>query len=171
MSDDRAIQVSGFRSPLGAKNRLRKEPGEFTVEPERVGEPVAVPVTVEHEVVKAWQTARTLAEADGFGRVLTYYVVTSVAELANNLVLHASRGGTISVVLARHGGRRGIEVIAEDEGPGIADVSRAIQDGFSTTGSLGSGLPGVVRLMDECEITSTIGIGTRIVARKWQPCA
>ncbi len=146
-------------------------PSASSAELERIGDPVVVPVTAEYQVVKAWQTVRGLAEADGFGRVLTYYVVTSVAELANNLVLHASRGGTISAVLVRRAGRRGIEIIAEDEGPGIADVSQAMQDGFSTIGGLGSGLPGVVRLMDECEITSTIGIGTRIVARKWRPCA
>ncbi len=138
---------------------------------ERLGEPVVVPVMAEHQIVQAWQTARALAESDGFGQVLTYYVVTSVAELANNLVLHTSQGGTISIVLVRHHRRRGIEVVAEDQGPGIADIPQAMQDGFSTIGGLGSGLPGVTRLMDECEITSTPGIGTRVVARKWQPCA
>ncbi|WP_256872783.1 anti-sigma regulatory factor [Candidatus Entotheonella palauensis] len=135
-----------------------------------MGQPMVVPVTAEHQVIQAWQTVRTLAESDGFGRVVTYYVVTSVAELANNLVLHASRGGTISMVLVRQGDRKGIEVVAEDDGPGIADISQALQDGFSTIGGMGSGLPGVVRLMDECEITSTLGSGTRVVARKWQPC-
>lgn len=139
--------------------------------PERTGEPVVVPVTAEHHVVQAWQKTRELAAAHGFGRVMTYYIVTSVAELANNLWLHASRGGTITLAPVRRGAHRGIEVIAADEGPGIADVPQAMQDGFSTTGGLGSGLPGVARLMDECEVTSSVGVGTRIVARKWQPCA
>lgn len=103
--------------------------------------------------------------------MITYYIVTSVAELANNLFLHATRGGAISVVLVQHDGRRGIEVVAEDQGPGIADVPQAMQDGFSTIGGLGSGLPSVARLMDECKIASAPGVGTRIVARKWRPCA
>ena len=64
----------------------------------------------------------------------------------------------------------GIEVVAEDDGPGIPDVGLAMQDGFSTSGGLGGGLPGVERLMDEFEITSAAGAGTRVVARKWQPC-
>ncbi len=147
------------------------EPESPATAPERIGEPVVVPVTSEHHVIQAWQTARALAESAGFGRVRTYDVVTSVAEVANNLVFHATRGGAISVVLIQDNGRQGIEVVAEDQGPGIADVARAMQDGFSTIGSLGSGLPGVARLMDECEITSTPGIGTRVVARKWLPCA
>ncbi len=77
----------------------------------------------------------------------------------------------LEVVLVQHDGRRGIEVVAEDQGPGIADVPQAMQDGFSTIGGLGSGLPGVARLMDECKIASAPGVGTRIVARKWWPCA
>ncbi len=147
------------------------KPAPPVEELERLGEPVVVSVTAEHHVVQAWQTVRSVAEAAGFGQVLTYYIVTSVAELANNLVLHATRGGTISVVSVQHNGRRGIEVVAEDQGPGIADVPRAMQDGYSTIGGLGSGLPGVARLMDECKIASAPGIGTRIIARKWRPCA
>jgi len=64
----------------------------------------------------------------------------------------------------------GIEIIAEDDGPGIENLELALQDGFSTIEGLGSGLPGVKRLVDEFEITSTLGVGTRIVARKWQTC-
>ncbi len=74
------------------------KPGAPTVGPEQLGEPIVIPVTAEHHVVHAWQTVRSIAESDGFGQVPTYYVITSVAELANNLVLHTSRGGTISVV-------------------------------------------------------------------------
>ena len=174
MPCDKAHPASNSLAPLEETVRVRGELGAVEgthTEPERVGEPVVVAVTAEHHVIQAWQTARALAEANGFGRVFTYYVVTSVAELANNLWLHATRGGVITLASIRRDGCRGIEIVAEDEGPGIADVARAMQDGFSTIGSLGSGLPGVARLMDECEISSALGVGTRVVARKWQPCA
>ncbi len=133
-------------------------------------EPVIIPVTEEHHIAQARQAAVALAEGIGFKRVLVYYVATSVSELANNLFFHASRGGRITLTPLRREGEIGIEVVAEDDGPGIPDVEIALQDGFSTGGGLGGGLPGVERLMDEFEIASTVGAGTRIVARKWQPC-
>ena len=100
-------------------------------------------------------------------RTAAFYVATSVSELANNLFFHAAGGGTITLSAVRRDGQRGIEVIAEDDGPGIPEVELAMQDGFSTNGGLGGGLPGAKRLMDEFEITSTVAGGTRIVARKW----
>ena len=133
-------------------------------------ETMIIQVIEEHHVAQARQAAKALAEAIGFERVATYYVATSVSELANNLFFHAARGGAITLVALRREGEIGVEVVAEDDGPGIPDVELALQDGFSTTGGLGSGLSGVRRLMDEFEITSTVGVGTRVVARKWQPC-
>ena len=132
--------------------------------------PVIIRVTEKHHVAQARQAARALAEAMGFERVATFSLATSVSELANNLFFHAARGGAITLVALRREGEVGVEVIAEDDGPGIPDVEQAMQDGFSTTGGLGSGLSGVRRLMDEFEIASTVGVGTRVVARKWQPC-
>jgi len=131
---------------------------------------VIVQVTEEHHIAKARQMAKTLAEDTGFKEVTTFYVATSVSELANNLFFHTTQGGTIALVVVRRNGEIGIEVVSEDNGPGIPDVKRAMEDGFTTNGGLGGGLPGVARLMDEFEITSTVGVGTRIVARKWQPC-
>ncbi|HBY93702.1 MAG TPA: ATP-binding protein [Chloroflexi bacterium] len=93
-------------------------------------------------------------------------VTTSVAELARNLWQHAG-GGTITLHLGATPDDPWIEVQAEDTGPGIADVAQAMQDGYSTIGSLGSGLPGVRRLMDEFRIESEPRVGTRIIARKW----
>ncbi len=133
-------------------------------------EPVIVRVTGEYHVAQARQAAQALAEAIGFKQVATYYVATCVSELANNLFFHAAPGGTITLAVVRRSDAIGIEVIAEDDGPGIPDVELAMQDGYSTSGGLGGGLPGVKRLMDEFEITSTVGVGTRVVARKWQPC-
>ena len=132
--------------------------------------PVIVHVTEEHHVALARQAAVALAEEIGLKRVLVYHVATGVSELANNLFSHATRGGRITLAALRREGEIGIEVVAEDDGPGIPDVERALQGGFSTSGGLGGGLPGVRRQMDEFEIRSTVGVGTRIVARKWQPC-
>ncbi len=90
--------------------------------------------------------------------------------MASNLFFHTHRGGTITLSVLNKPGAVGLEVIAEDDGPGIPDVRLAMQDGYTTNRGLGGGLPGTERLMDEFEITSRVGDGTRIVARKWQPC-
>jgi len=132
-----------------------------------VRDAVIVSVNEEYHIAQARQEARALTEMLDFKQATTFYVATSVSELANNLVFHATRGGTISLVALERNSKIGIEVIAEDDGPGIIDVKQAMEDGFSTNGGLGGGLPGVERLMDEFEINSTVGVGTRIVARKW----
>jgi len=132
--------------------------------------PVIVQVTKEHHIASARQAARALAEEIGLSQVATFDVATSVSELANNLFFHAGHGGTITLTAVRREGEAGIEVVCKDDGPGIPDVKLAMQDSFTTNGGLGGGLPGVERLMDEFEIASTVGAGTRIVARKWEPC-
>lgn len=139
-------------------------------EPVKTKETRVVRVAAEHDVVRARQDAKMLCEAVGMGRSATHHVTTAVTELGYNLFFHADRGGTITLTALRRGGDVGIEVIAEDDGPGIADVELAMRDGFTTNRGLGGGLPGLRRLMDEFEITSTVGVGTRIVARKWEPC-
>ena len=135
-----------------------------------LGECVTVRVVEEHHVAQARQIATALIRAIGFDQVETSYVAVAVSELAGNLFFHATKGGTITLVGLRREGEMGIEIITEDDGPGIEDLELVLQDGFSTIGGLGSGLPGVKRLMDEFEITSTVGVGTRVVARKWQTC-
>ena len=129
---------------------------------------VIVPVTEERHIALARQKAVLLAEEIGLKRVLVYHVATAVSELAGNLVFHATQGGRITLTPVERDGKIGIEVVAQDDSPGIPDVELALQDGFSTGGGLGSGLPGVRRLMDEFEITSTVGVGTRVVTRKWR---
>ena len=131
---------------------------------------VTVRVVEEHHIGHACRVATALAKAVGFDSARASCVAVAVSELAGNLFFHATRGGTISLVSLGREGEIGIEIIAEDDGPGIEDLELVLQDGFSTTGGLGSGLPGAKRLTDEFEITSTPGVGTRIVARKWQPC-
>ncbi len=128
--------------------------------------PMVVSVRVEHHIARARLAATALANRLGLSEVAVYGIATAVSELANNLVFHARRGGTIRLSAIRRDGGIGLEIVAEDEGPGIADVELAMRDGFTTNGGLGGGLPGVARLMEEFEITSTVA-GTRIVARKW----
>ncbi len=81
--------------------------------------------------------------------------------------MHASRGGRLQVSVVAAAGRRGVELVADDDGPGIADIAQAMVEGYSSGGGLGCGLPGVQRLMDEFSIESMPGRGTRVVARKW----
>lgn len=118
------------------------------------------------DIVTARQIGREMAAAAGFtGSDLTL-IATAVSEVARNIVEYANRG-EIRFSLARKNGRSGIVVVASDEGPGIADVDQAMRDGFSTGKSLGLGLPGARRLMDEFEIVSEVGKGTTVTLRKW----
>ena len=91
----------------------------------------------------------------------------AISELARNIVNYA-RKGEIHVALVNDGGRRGISVVARDHGPGIADIKLAVQSGYSTSGGLGLGLPGVRRIMDEFDIVSEAGLGTTITVTKWK---
>ena len=93
-------------------------------------------------------------------------IATVISELVRNIVLYAKRGQII-VRRAESAGRPGIVVVARDDGPGIPDVRQALCVGFSTSGSLGLGLPGAKRLMDEFEIVSEVGIGTTVTVKKW----
>jgi len=128
----------------------------------------SIPVTEESHIPETRHKARSLAEALGFRKVIVFYIMTSVSELANNLFFHTNKGGTITLAPLIRTDNVGIEVIAKDHGPGIADIDLALTDGFSTNRGLGGGLPGVKRLMDELEIRSKVGLGTRVIARKWQ---
>ena len=146
---------------IGATDNLMREAKEDIL---------TVKVSKEHHIAKARIEAELLAKSIGFRKEDVYYVATSVSELANNLFFHTPNGGTITMIAIKQNGKEGIEIIAEDEGPGIPDLKQAMQDGFSTNRGLGGGLPGVNRLMDEFYITSEVGTGTRIVTRKWQQC-
>ena len=127
---------------------------------------VCVPVDRDADVVAARQKGREIATEVGLmGSDLTL-VATAISELARNIISYAEHG-EIVLQAVRRDARRGIQVIARDQGPGIPDVGRAMQDGFSTGKSLGLGLPGAQRLMDEFEIQSTVGEGTVVTMRKW----
>lgn len=94
-------------------------------------------------------------------------MATAISELARNIVRYAVRGEII-LRLVQNDGKKGIEVVANDDGPGIPDVGLAMQDGYSTSGGLGLGLPGTRRLMDDFEITSDFGKGTTVTVRRWR---
>jgi serine/threonine-protein kinase RsbT len=129
-------------------------------------EETRVPIDREGDIVAARRKARELAAEVGFfGSDLTI-IATAISEVARNIVVYADRGEIVLSVV-RNGSRRGVLVIARDHGPGIPDIERAMRDGFSTGKSLGLGLPGAKRLMDEFEITSEIGKGTTITMRQW----
>ena len=122
------------------------------------------------DVVAARQVGRELATRVGFkGSALTL-IATAISEVARNIVVYAQYGEVIIETLAEEG-RSGISVVARDDGPGIPDIDRAMRDGFSTGGSLGLGLPGARRLMDEFEIASKVGVGTTVTMRKWMRVA
>jgi serine/threonine-protein kinase RsbT len=119
-------------------------------------------------IVDARQAGRRLAEEAGFGSTDLTLIATAISEIARNMVTYAGHG---QITMRRIEGRDrvGIEIVAEDEGPGIPDIERAIQDGYTTGRGLGLGLPGARRLMDEFSIESTVGRGTTVVMRRWAP--
>jgi serine/threonine-protein kinase RsbT len=118
------------------------------------------------DIVTARQKGRELAAATGFSTTDQTLVATAISEMARNIVTHAERGEIVLVALD-DSGRRGIMVVARDEGPGIADAELAMKDGYSTANSLGVGLPGARRLMDEFHLASTLGKGTTVTMKKW----
>jgi serine/threonine-protein kinase RsbT len=131
---------------------------------------VRVPIAGDGDVIAARQTGRVLSLRMGFSSAEATIVATAISELARNIVLYASRG-EIAIRPERRGARVGLTVIARDEGPGIPDVGRAMQDGYSSGGRLGVGLPGVRRLMDDFQIASSAGDGTTVTATKWGEAA
>ncbi|MCJ2091953.1 anti-sigma regulatory factor [Methylobacterium sp. J-072] len=130
---------------------------------------VTVNVTSEIDAAEARQEARRLALRHGFTTVRAHGLATAVSELAMNLVLHTDRGGLIRLTAQDATGAAVIELVAEDNGPGIPDLALAMEDGFSTRGGLGCGLPGTRRLVDTFAITSRVGEGTRIVCLVRRP--
>jgi serine/threonine-protein kinase RsbT len=127
---------------------------------------VRVPVASDIDIVSARQQGRALAVRLGFSSSDATIVATAISELARNIVMYAKRGEIIlaPVVSSEH---FGLVITACDDGDGIADIRQALQDGYSTSGRMGVGLPGVKRLMDEFEISSTVGKGTVVSVKKW----
>ncbi len=126
-----------------------------------------VSVSADSDVVLARQKGREVAAAAGFTGTELTVIATAISEIARNIVKFAKRGEFIYSVLS-DGERTGLQIVARDSGPGIHDVRRALEDGYSTYRGLGLGLPGARRLMDEFEIVSEVGIGTTVSMTKWR---
>ncbi len=125
-----------------------------------------VPINSEIDIVTARQKGRAMASQLGFSSTELTLIATAISEIARNIVEYA-REGEISLSIAQLGDKRGIVVIGCDNGPGIPNIKLAMQDGYSTGKSLGLGLPGAKRLMDEFEIVSEVGKGTKVTMKKW----
>lgn len=129
-------------------------------------EVIEVPIYEEIDIVKAVFGSKDISQSAGFSQNERSMVAIAVSELARNIYKYAGKG-VISIGIINTGNRKGIEIIAEDNGPGIENTEKALQDRFSTGNTLGLGLPGVKRIMDEFTIASAPGKGTKITARKW----
>lgn len=123
-------------------------------------------IASEGDIVAARKQVRESAKEIGFGITEITRIVTAASELARNIQRYAGQGSMAWQQL-NHKGRTGLELVFRDNGPGIANIEQAMQEGFSTVKSLGMGLPGAKRLMDEMEIESAPGKGTVVVIRKW----
>ena len=132
-------------------------------------EAVAVDIVSEADLVSVRQVLRREADRAGLGLVDATKLITAGSELARNILTHAGGArGRLRIEQLLAGGRQGVQATFSDEGPGIEDVDTALTDGFSTNGSLGLGLPGSRRLVDEMQVTSTRGSGTTVVIVKWE---
>ena len=132
---------------------------------QREGE-VCIPITTDADIVAARQAARELAARLDFPRTDLTLIATAVSEIARNIVRFAGSGEVVVELVERP--RPGVRVVARDTGPGIADVERAMADGYSTYHGLGLGLPGARRLMDEFAVASEVGRGTTVTMTKWR---
>jgi serine/threonine-protein kinase RsbT len=126
-----------------------------------------LPIRTSEDVVIVRQHVRKLAIEVGLSLVDQTKIVTAASEIARNTLVHGG-GGWASIELVEQLGRSGVRAIFEDRGPGIPDIARAMQDGFTTAGGLGLGLGGAKRLSNDFDIQSTPGQGTRIMLLRWK---
>ena len=169
MEQEIRVPISSDKNIVDARQKSRSvalavgfSTGGAALEPE-----IRVPISSDKDIVDARQKGRSVALAVGFSPGAATLIATAISELARNIVSYAKSGEI--VIQALHGSPRlGIQVIARDQGPGIHDIKQALRDGFSTSGSLGLGLPGVKRLMDEFQIDSRENRGTTVMVKKWK---
>lgn len=129
---------------------------------------VTITIASDQDIVSARQRGRALAAKLGFSATDQISIATAISELSRNIVEYAKSGEILlSPVKGRDNGQAGVQIVARDKGPGILDIGLAMKDGYSTSRSLGLGLPGTRRLMDDFEIVSESGKGTTITIRKW----
>lgn len=132
-----------------------------------MGPEETIPIVVDGDVVAARQRARELAADLSFTSTDLTLLATAISEIARNITTYAGRGHVTLRVVERRG-RRGVEVVATDQGPGIPDVELAMRDGWTSGRGLGLGLPGARRLVDDFELDTEPGRGTTVILRKWE---
>jgi serine/threonine-protein kinase RsbT len=130
-------------------------------------EEIRVHIASDADTVRARERGRDLAIDIGLSRTDATFVATAISEIARNITMHAG-DGEITLTELVEDGRRGIEVVARDDGPGIRDVSEVLREEFDSAAGLGVGLWGAKRLMDEIEVASEYGKGTTVTMRKWR---
>jgi serine/threonine-protein kinase RsbT len=130
------------------------------------GDTLTIPIEGDADIVAARMQGRQLAKQVGFTGTDLVLIATAISEITRNIVSYATRG-EMTLTTVTEGSRRGITFVIRDQGPGIDDIPRAMRDGFSTGRSLGLGLPGARRLMDDFQIASLVGQGTTVTMSKW----
>jgi serine/threonine-protein kinase RsbT len=131
-----------------------------------VGEEICIPIESDADTVIARQAGRDVALRLGFTRTDATFVATAISEIARNITVHAGAGEVI-VREINEDGRSGLAVIAQDHGPGIADVAAVMRQDYRSNVGLGMGIWGAMRLMDEVDITARLGGGTIVTMKKW----
>lgn len=126
-----------------------------------------VPIRSEADLVTARLRGREIASTLNFSSSELTLIATAISEVTRNILSYAGTG-ELDLRLVRQGQKVGVSIVARDQGPGIADLFSAMQDGYSTSGSLGLGLPGSKRLMDEFDLASEVGKGTTVTMTKWK---
>jgi serine/threonine-protein kinase RsbT len=129
---------------------------------------IVVDIQKPDDIVAARKAGHQLALNLGFSLTDVTMIATAISEIARNITSYAGRG-TVRIAVADRDGRKALVVRAEDDGPGIADIERAMEDGYSTGRGLGMGLPGARRLMDRLVVESALGRGTVVEMWKWVP--
>ena len=128
----------------------------------------SVPIRSSEDVVRMRQWVRARAVGMGFTLVDQTKLVTAASELARNILEHGGGEGQVQLEVVTHNARNGIQLTFEDKGPGIADIEQALKDGFTSGVGLGLGLGGAKRLVNQFDIASRVGEGTRVTITRWK---
>ena len=127
-----------------------------------------IPINNHIDLYRLMNLGKEYSNKIGFNFADQNLIATALSELGTNILRYAKQGEIIISIILDHDEYRGLKIIAHDQGPGIKDIDEALKDNYSTNGSLGLGLPSVKRMMDEFTIESTVGIGTKIIIKKWK---
>ncbi len=128
---------------------------------------MVIDINAEKDIMKARTGGRNRLRDMNAGAIDQARVLSAISELARNIYLYAGNGRLTLEIIEEPAGKRGVRLTAEDHGPGISMVNKALEKGYSTSGGLGAGLPGVKNMMDEFDIDSTPGKGTKVTVLKW----